>query len=799
MNLLKTILVLVAICLLVSPALATTYYVDSVGGSDGNAGTSSGAAWQSLAKVNGITFSGGDQILFKTDCLWLGQLNPKGSGSAGNTIKIDVYGTGARPIIDGDEAVGNGVLYFYNQEYWDVNGLELTDDAATGADRRGVYLSAENYGTVDHIYLTNLYIHHIKGLVGQESSHKRTGGIIIETINDNSVDTRFNDILIEGCTIETADNQGIATTHAVTVGDYPGTVDWERRKVTNLRIRNNMIHDISKNAMIIRLTDESCVVEYNVCYDTAFRTGTGNTIFSRSSRGTVFQYNEGYLNKTTDYDGCLYDADLQSPQCIFQYSYSHDNNHGLFWQCTVAADDNVIVRYNISQNDKGSIFCMNYANTSTYVYNNTIYIPSHLSPRIVDERKNAVKTYYFYNNIIYNDSPTATYQWFNGNRTFDNNVFYGFHPASEPADANKITLNPQLVAPGTGGIGLDTVDGYKLQVGSPCIDAGIDIPNNGGLDYWGNVVPQNAAADIGAHESEWGIVDLDGDGICDYNDLKIIFDNWLDNFGAADIAPDGAPDGIINFLDYAALTAVWDWPDYNAPTPNPMGWQSDPNATSSTEITMTAQTASDKSSVQYYFANVTDPNHDSGWQPGTNYDDTGLDPNTEYTYQVKARDTSPYYNETAYSVTTSATTAAAGSDPVVIFADGFEACFANWTSNAYCSTSSYEGGQSCKMNNTDYAETNVSTSGYDSIRVRYARKLNTMVAGQQFVSEWYDGSSWHTIEDITNPAEFTDWTLVEFDLPGTADNNPDFEIRFEVDNSSSNYGYVDAVEILNMP
>jgi hypothetical protein len=46
----------------------------------------------------------------------------------------------------------------------------------------------------------------------------------------------------------------------------------------------------------------------------------------------VFQYNEGYLNRTTDFDGSLYDADPQSPGCIFQYSYRHDNNHGLYWQ-----------------------------------------------------------------------------------------------------------------------------------------------------------------------------------------------------------------------------------------------------------------------------------------------------------------------------------------------------------------------------------------------------------------------------------------------------------------------------------
>lgn len=492
-------ILLCAMCVL--PACAGTYYVDSAAGDDTNSGTSIAKPWKTLTKVNSTTFSAGDRILFKANGMWTGQLNPKGSGSAGKPIIIDTYGSGSKPLIDGNGATGDGVLYFHNQEYWEVNNLELTNNADTGAERRGVFISAANYGTVDHIHLKNLHIHHIKGIAGHDLVAKRTGGILIETTDDKTKPTRFNDILIEGCLLETLDNQGIVTNNGIWHEDYPGTPDWQRRKFTNVIIRNNTIHDIAKNAMIIRLTDESCLVEHNVCYDTAERAGTGNTIFSRSARGTVFQYNEGYLNKTKDFDGCLYDADLHSPECIFQYSYSHDNNHGLFWQCTTDIDKNVIVRYNISQNDKGAIFCMNYANTSTYIYNNTVYIPKHLSPRIIDEKKkDADRTYYFYNNIIYNESPTASYRFRKANRTFDYNVFYGKHPKNEPDDPHKLTSDPMLVAPGTGKIGLKTVDGYKLQPGSPCIDSGMEIPNNGGQDYWGNSVPYNGKTDRGAHE-----------------------------------------------------------------------------------------------------------------------------------------------------------------------------------------------------------------------------------------------------------------------------------------------------------
>jgi hypothetical protein len=58
-----------------------------------------------------------------------------------------------------------------------------------------------------------------------------------------------------------------------------------------------------------------------------------------------------------------------------------------------------------------------------------------------------------------------------------------------------------LVSPGSGGDGLDSVSGYQLRAGSPCIGAGVPIPNNGGRDFWGNRVPDAGAPDIGAHQT----------------------------------------------------------------------------------------------------------------------------------------------------------------------------------------------------------------------------------------------------------------------------------------------------------
>ncbi len=98
--------------------------------------------------------------------------------------------------------------------------------------------------------------------------------------------------------------------------------------------------------------------------------------------------------------------------------------------------------------------------------------------------------------------------------------------------------------------------------------------------------------------------------------------------------------------------------DTTAPSPDPMTWATEPNATGTTSISMTATTATDASGVQYYFDCTAGGGHDSGWQDSATYEDTGLDPNTQYTYRVKASDKSDNYNETAYSTTKSATTEA---------------------------------------------------------------------------------------------------------------------------------------------
>ncbi len=77
------------------------------------------------------------------------------------------------------------------------------------------------------------------------------------------------------------------------------------------------------------------------------------------------------------------------------------------------------------------------------------------------------------------------------------------------------------------------------------------------------------------------------------------------------------------------------------PTPDPATFASPPAAVSQTEIMMTATTGSDLSPpVEYYFAETSaNPGgSDSGWTTYPVYNDTGLNPGTQYTYTVQMRD-----------------------------------------------------------------------------------------------------------------------------------------------------------------
>lgn len=508
---------------LVSNANNSIYYVDSVDGDDNNSGKSDGAPWRSLDKINATTFEPGDKILFKGGSSWTGELWPKGSGASGYPIVIDRYGeNNQRPVIhipntnpSSEDQATQGVKLF-NQEYWEIRGLEIVGpNTSTNAYRRGIHISAENYGVIHNIYLGDLYIHDIRGMgTGMNKKDKWTGGIIMEVTGDpdEDVPTYFDGVKIENNHISHVGRTGIkaiVSKWMELANRYPDINQTKYYPHRNLVISNNYIEHIAGDGMIVRGCLDA-VVEYNVVYSCQETSPFAAGIFSWKSDNTIIQYNEAYLTHR-DADGQGIEIDGLNIGNIMQYNYSHDNDGGFTQVCTAAnyPSYDSIIRYNISQNDKNIIFENRPWSYNSLFYNNTIYTKAGMvSPTFADGNYGGSAK--IYNNIWVNEGTTSSGPWNESYTEYSNNCFYG-NFSSYPNDPALVTANPMLAAPGTGGDGvlgdsaIDTLDGYELQGASSCINQGKIIDSNGGKDYFGNDLYKDAP-DIGAHEYQGTVV-----------------------------------------------------------------------------------------------------------------------------------------------------------------------------------------------------------------------------------------------------------------------------------------------------
>ncbi len=495
--------------------VGTTYYVDSVNGSDSASGTSASKAWKSLRKVNSTIFSAGDKILFKAGASYSGQLYPKGSGSAAHPIKVDMYGTGAKPVIIADGR-NKSILTLFNQEYWEFSNLELTSNNNPKVTF-AVNFIAKDFGTVDHIYIRNCYIHDIAGSL----TSKITGGIFY-TVSGNDIKTNYNDILIENNTLRTVDRTGITfdafrSWNDKRLGEYEAGTWYPS---TNVIIRGNFIDDIGGDGIVVKCC-RGALVEYNTAKNCNARSTTANVaIWTYTSTGTIMQHNEAYNTRYT-HDGEGFDVDSFSEETIVQYNYSHDNEGGFVLVCAPGDGAgtegyytrDTIVRYNISQNDGnlGVMYSGNIKNTD--VYNNTIYIGEGNTTKPIDSWDWGgawAQGGIFANNIIYN-LGTGDYDLGKIDVDIKNNIYYGNHPLTEPEDENKIIDDPDLVAPGSGGFGLHTVDGYMLKANSIALGSGIAIKNCGDKDYYGNVI-NKSKPNIGAYGGN-GVTEIEKKGV----------------------------------------------------------------------------------------------------------------------------------------------------------------------------------------------------------------------------------------------------------------------------------------------
>ena len=106
------------VCALGSAATGATYYVDATNGDDTKDGQSTATAWKTIAKVNSSSFAPGDQILLKRGEVWRESLVPPSSGTSGNPIRFDAYGSGEAPTLTGYLPLPSGAWTLDSGNVW---------------------------------------------------------------------------------------------------------------------------------------------------------------------------------------------------------------------------------------------------------------------------------------------------------------------------------------------------------------------------------------------------------------------------------------------------------------------------------------------------------------------------------------------------------------------------------------------------------------------------------------------------------------------------------------------------------
>lgn len=519
---------------------AATYYVSN-NGSDTNDGLSPDTAWKTIARVNQDTYIPGDNILFERGGKWENTtLQPQGSGSAEAYITIGAYGDeGAHaPRIAANGKV-NDALYLYNQEYWEICDLDISnnvegtkmvagDTNPTGnvtardnsegeklGDYRGIHIAGRDVPSLQGFNIHHVRVHDVSGIVtwigdtgvrdagignnyGFDGS-KRTGGILIESLatttntptifsNITIADSEFVNNSFGGITIKQWNNgkgregsTGWANRNSA--GGAPDYYDPNWKPHTNILITGNYINQGASayacNGIYLCGVKDS-VVEKNLLE----HIGTcGIELFFADN--VAIQYNEVFdvRHKGGGQDSNAIDPDWRATNILIQYNYVHDCGEGLLL-CGMKFNSGII-RYNLIQDCLYSY--VHYSMGGGYFqFSNNVFYRSKNGNGTSNFDPWGGGTASYVNNVFYDGKGTGF--GFSGGTSFSykNNAYYGTPACWKDSSPIMLSEDPFVgTAPSMSRLGnaatgaLLEANGLMPKTGSALVAAGASTDATG--------------------------------------------------------------------------------------------------------------------------------------------------------------------------------------------------------------------------------------------------------------------------------------------------------------------------------
>ena len=499
-------------------------------------------------------------------------------GSYGEGAKPVINGNGANWTYATKEDLA--AVHIRNSQNIVVENLDITNwDASAGAIGTykqsskllsGLVVENRDAGELVNVTIRNNKIHDVNGKM-QGGANKGAGGLIVLVTGGGSnhtgkVESYYAGLTIDGNEVYNVCHEAIymesvwasrklvGGTYSDTTYQNAGNSKWIGS--SDVEINNNYVHDVAGDGIVpINTTDAT--VEYNLIDNSAdsnwdYSANPNHAaLWSWDSNNVTFRYNEAFntsehsIGSAVGNDSMAFDFDYGVQNCVYEYNYSHDNLGGFLMLCPgPGASVNNIARYNVSVNDgkyDGAPMIRmgtgKYGSLGIQIYNNTMYWENNggytmaLTPDSAWEGS-TIKAVTVFNNIFYGPAKSGSVSTKSG-ITYSNNLVYSEDGSAQDVykasanDANAVYADPKFVntedyTTGTWADGkttLGTADGFKIQEGSPAIDAGRALPeapsytddtlgkelvkNEAAIptvDYYGTAL-SDGKIDIGANEA----------------------------------------------------------------------------------------------------------------------------------------------------------------------------------------------------------------------------------------------------------------------------------------------------------